>query len=89
MPEADSPYLAARGLGEPKSPLVLERVLDVEVVLVVEDGDGIVATLAVGNILLAVGVDGDGRQVDLLVHLGGFGCGSGHCAWWRVCCCWN
>jgi hypothetical protein len=31
-------YLAARGLGEPQGPCVHQRVLDVEVLGVVEDG---------------------------------------------------
>jgi hypothetical protein len=72
--------LSARGLGEPKSPLVLERVLDVEVVLVVENSDGLVV-LDVGRLFLASGVDGDGGEVDLLIHLGGFCCGGSHRVW--------
>ena len=71
-------HLSTRGLSEPESPLVLERVLDVEVVLVVKNSDGLVV-LDVGRIFLAGGVDGDGGEVDLLVHHGSFRCGSGHC----------
>jgi hypothetical protein len=52
-------------------------VLDVKVVLVVENSDGLVI-LHVGRIFLASGVDGDGGEVDLLVHLGGFCYGGSH-----------
>ncbi len=37
--DAAQTCLATRGLGEPQRPLVHERVLNVEVVLVMEDGD--------------------------------------------------
>lgn len=73
------PYLATWRLREPKSPLVLQGVLDVEVVLVVEDGDGLaIIGLGVTALFLAVGGDGDCRQVDLLVHVGRFGRRSSH-----------
>ena len=38
-----APYLAARRLGEPERPPVHQRVLDIEVGGVVEDGNGVVA----------------------------------------------
>lgn len=65
--------LAAGGLGEPQRPLVLEGVLDVEVVLVMEDGDGLAAVGggSGSGVLLSVGGDGDGREIDLLIHVGG------------------
>ena len=69
-------YLAARRLGEPQSPLVLERVLDVEVILVVEDGDVLAVILDVVDIgLAALWGDGDRGQIDLLVHVVGGGHG--------------
>jgi hypothetical protein len=71
-------YLGTRRLGEPQSPLVLKGVLDVEVVLVVEDSDGLGAILDVVGVLLAIGGDGNGGQVDLLVHVLGVGRGSSH-----------
>lgn len=52
-------YLAARRLCEPQSPLVLKGVLDVEVVLVVEDGDGL-ASVGLTSLLLSVRIDGNG-----------------------------
>ena len=36
-------YLAAWRLGKPKSPFVSERVLDIEVVWIVEDGNDVVS----------------------------------------------
>lgn len=72
--------LATRGLGEPERPLVLKRVLDIEVLLVVEDGD----ILAFGGVLLVLtllatlGGNGNGREVDLLVGVCGCLHGSGH-----------
>ena len=35
-------YLAAGRLGKPEGPVVLKRMLDIEVVLVVEDGNELV-----------------------------------------------
>ncbi len=70
-------YLAARGLREPQRPFVLKRVLDVEVVLVVEYGDGLARVNGIG-IFLSVRGDGDRRQVDLLVHVDGFRGGGSH-----------
>lgn len=70
-------YLATGRLGEPQRPLVLERVLDVEVVLVVEDRDGrAITVLGVCAILLASRRDGDSREIDLLVEA--FCRGGGH-----------
>lgn len=63
-------YLAAGGLGEPKSPVVLERVLHVEVIFVVEDGHeavGIIGRKAALG-LVTLRRDGDRLQVDLLRH---------------------
>lgn len=65
--------------------------LHVEVVLVVENGDRLVVVLDIGRILLASGVDGDGGEVDLLVHLGGVSYSGGHFvgflsagSWWKM-----
>lgn len=57
-----------------------QRVLDVEVILVVEDGDRLGlsrgSSIARGrSVVAALGRHGDGRQVDLLGHLGGI-CGE-------------
>jgi hypothetical protein len=52
--------------------------LHVEVVLVVENGDGLVVVLDIGRILLASRVDGNSSEVDLLVHLGGVSYSGGH-----------
>jgi len=61
---------SARGLCEPERPLVLERVLDVEIVLVVEDGDELaVVVFCLGAILVTIWGDGYGGEIDLLVHL--------------------
>ena len=38
----EGPYLAAGWLGKPESPLVHERVFDIEVFRVVEDSDNLV-----------------------------------------------
>lgn len=69
-------YLAARRLGEPESPLVLKRVLDIEVGLVVEDGDGLAVRAGLTTLLVAGGRDGDRGQVNLLVHAVAL-CGGG------------
>lgn len=61
-------YLAAGRLSEPESPLVLKRVLHVEVILVVEDRDRLAIGLGLAILLLAVGGHRDRGQVDLLVH---------------------
>lgn len=65
--------------------------LHVEVVLVVENGDGLVVVLDIGRILLASRVDRDGGEVDLLVHLGGVSYSGGHFvgflfaeSWWKL-----
>lgn len=71
-------YLATGRLGEPESPLVLERMLHIKVVLVVENGHGLAVVLGFASVLLAVRRDGNGGQVDLLVHIGGFGRGRSH-----------
>lgn len=69
-------YLAARGLGEPERPCVHERVLDVEVLWVVEDGADLALASGVvgGRLFLALGGvlswrDGDRVQRNLLVGL--------------------
>ena len=61
--------LAAGGLGEPQGPLVLKRVLDIEVILIVKDGN-VLAVIGVGGIKagLPLSGDGDGGKVDLLRH---------------------
>lgn len=51
--------------------------LDSEIILVVEDGDRLVV-LDVGGILLAVLVNGDGRKVNLLIHLRNFSSKGSH-----------
>lgn len=56
-------HLSAGGLGEPQSPLVHERVLHIEVLGVVEDGDSLV---------------GGGRGV-LISHRVTILCHSRHC----------
>lgn len=63
-------YLSSGGLGEPQSPLVHQRVLDVEVVFVMEDCDLVALSLVAAWLLVlvggaATGGDGDGREVDL------------------------
>lgn len=67
--------LAGRGLGEPEGPVVCQRMLDVEVILVVEDSDGLAGgrgggVSGGGGVVAALGRDGDGGQIDLLGHLG-------------------
>lgn len=71
--------LARRGLGEPEGPVVCQRVLDIEVILVVEDGDGLAGGGRGGigggrGVVAALGRDGDGGQIDLLSHLGLMSC---------------
>ena len=81
----DGANLASGRLSEPESPSVLQRVLDIEVVLVVEDGDHpIVHAGRGGHIarLVPIGRNGDGGEVDLLRHLvlecvGGMGLKAG------------
>ena len=65
-------YLAARGLGEPERPCVHERVLDVEVLGIMEDGAdlALVCCVAAGLVALAGvvgGRDGNRVQRNLLV----------------------
>lgn len=77
----DSPHLSAGWLGEPQSPLALERVLDGEVVLVVEHSHRLSVILGLGAPVLAVaGGDGDGGKVDLLVHVRCVNRSGSHCA---------
>lgn len=52
--------------------------LDVEVLLVVENSLDVVAGGSLSLLVVAVERDRDRREVDLLVHVGGFGSGS-HC----------
>lgn len=76
-----STNLSARGLGEPEGPLVHQRVLDVEVVGRVEDGE-LLDGVRVGDLglLLAVrGRDGDlGERTLLVGDLEGGRVGGGH-----------
>lgn len=76
---SDAAYLSARGLGEPESPLVLEGVLDIEVIFVVEDRHGLAVVLGLAAVLSALGGDGDGGEIDLLVHVGCLRRSSSHC----------
>ena len=71
--------LAAGGLGEPQGPLVLKRVLDIEVILVVKDSD--ILVVGVGGIKagLTLWGDGDSGKVDLLRH---GECGAGEVGGW-------
>lgn len=69
--------LAARGLGEPQGPAVLQGVLNVEVGCVVEDGDDFAVAVTVGGAIGGVGDgalwrDWDGVERDWLG--GQFGC---------------
>jgi len=71
MPQ-DAAYLAARWFCEPESPSVLQRMFDIEVVLVVENCNDLV--IQVGGrgdiVLVAVGRDGDGGEINLFRHVG-------------------
>lgn len=78
---SDAAYLSARGLGEPESPLVLEGVLDIEVIFVVEDRHGLAVVLGLAGVLSALGGDGDGGEIDLLVHVGCLRRSSSHCCY--------
>ena len=64
--------LATGWLGEPQSPFVLKRMLDVEVVFVMEDGDKPFVGFG-GRIetSLTLWGDGNGCEVDLFRHCGG------------------
>lgn len=72
--------LAGGGFGEPQSPVVGQRVLDVEVVFVVEHGHGL--GIGGGGITRARRVvstlwrDGNCGQIDLLRHVETSGRGS-------------
>lgn len=74
--------LATRWLSEPQCPLVLKRMLDIEVVLVMEDsneplvgfGSGIEASLTLRG-------DRDGCEVYLLRHGGDGGGCTGKVVW--------
>lgn len=81
-----STNLAGGGLGEPQSPVVRERVLNVEVIFIIEHSDG----LGVGGggaitrgrrVVSALRGDGNRGQIDLLGHFGFTGrrrdCGLG------------
>jgi len=76
-------YLVYRRLGEPKSPRILERVLNVEVVRIVEDSHWLAVNLAglSGFLVAALERDGDSRKVDLLIN-----CCGGHCRCCLCCC---
>jgi hypothetical protein len=64
-------YLATRRLGEPESPCVQQRVLDVEVIGVVEHGADLIVGAGFLLALVRRGAvdrrDGNGVQRDLLV----------------------
>lgn len=69
--------LSGRGLGKPKRPSIGEWVLDIEIVLIVEDGDGLARILRgfcwsnIGtSVVPAIGRNGDGCEIDLLRHCG-------------------
>lgn len=68
-----STNLARCRLGEPQGPVVCKRVLDSEVILVVEHShDLAIVCRGVGGsrgVVAALRRDGDGGQVDLLRHL--------------------
>lgn len=70
-------HLAARRLGKPEGPFILQGVFDGEVVLVVEDGDDFVVGVDGGGgvVLVAARGDWDGGEVDLLSHLEGHASG--------------
>lgn len=68
--------LATGGLGIPQGPLILERMFDVEIILVMENGLDVAVRIRFGGI--AVGRDRDRGKIDLLIHLGAVNCGS-HC----------
>lgn len=68
--ESCETHLLARRLGEPESPIVHQRVLDVEVIWVMEDGD-ISICLSVRCILSGVLI-----ADRLLLLQAGLGCGS-------------
>jgi hypothetical protein len=62
-------YLATGWLGEPEGPLVHQRVLNIEVILVMEDSYLVTVCCARGWLLVLIGVasiwgDRDGREVD-------------------------
>ena len=69
-PARESTHPAAGGLGEPEGPMVHQRMLDIEVVLVVEDGD-LITLLSGFRGLLSLWRDGDGGEIDLLRHCDG------------------
>lgn len=77
------PYFSTRGFGKPQGPLILKRVLNIEVILIVENSHRLVTVLGLGALTLAIGRDGDCGKVNLLVHIGSFG-GSGHCVLWLL-----
>lgn len=62
--------LSAGRLGEPECPPVGKGMLDIEVVLVVENGDGLVVVLGGGalGLVTSIGGDGDGGKIDLVGH---------------------
>lgn len=62
--------LSAGRLGEPECPPVGKGMLDIKVVLVVENGDGLVVVLGGGALRLvtSIGGDGDGGKIDLVGH---------------------
>lgn len=53
--------------------------LDIEVVLVVEDRHRLAVVHGLASVLSALGRDGDGGEIDLLVHVGCLRRSSSHC----------
>lgn len=87
-----SAYLAARGLGEPQCPCVHERVLDVEVLGVMEDSAdlALICCVAAGLFALCrVAGRRDGNRVERNLLVAVCGCGDfGHCVgFWGVYVC--
>ena len=73
------PYLATGRLGKPKSPLVHQRVLDVEVLRVVEHSDGVSVRLRLLGDFLLFGGHGAGGGVLVVHRRGAVFCNGGHC----------
>lgn len=73
------PYLATGRLGKPKSPLVHQRVLDVEVLRVMEHGDGVSVRLRLLGDFLLFGGHGAGGGVLVVHRRRAVFCNGGHC----------
>jgi hypothetical protein len=76
-------HLSTRWLGEPQSPLVHQRVFDVEVVFIVENSDLLISAwaclLALVFAICAFWRNGDCGQIDLIVSVD-------RCLGWRCVC---